>query len=225
MQDFTRWFLGKELYEGWKWLWGVPPSPPANVKTNDEIILEEITRSLAEARASLIKLQSLVEQARLLKNTDEDTYNRRQQTHQELIGMSLASKRQGNIFEARSSMGQAIQLEQTLPKFKERFETSQKTSIAVQDFYRQKLDAVALLDSSLAAAKFQIDVNDLMELDRSPDLVIIQENLENIQNEIEDRHYRIMAEIQLANSSNCELMKTLNPEEIDERLKDLEDIS
>jgi phage shock protein A len=224
MEDFTRWFLGQELYEGWKWLWGVPPSSSTTVKPNDEIILEEITRSLSEARASLIKLQSLVDRARLLTSADEDIYNRRQQAHQEFIGMSLESKRQGNIFEARSAMGQAIQLERTLPNFKERSETSQRTAIAVRDFYRQKLDAVALLESSLAAAKFQIEVNNLMEFDSSPDLVIIQENLENIQNEIEDRHHRILAEIDLANSSNCELMKTLNPEEIDERLQDLEDL-
>jgi hypothetical protein len=224
MQDFYEWLLGQELYNASKWLFGVPPSPSEPATTNkDETILAEIARSLAEARASLIQLQDLVERARLLTRADEDKYHHRQQAHQDFIGMSLESKRHGNIVEAHSAMEQAIQLELTLPKFKERSEASQKTAIAVLDFYRQKLDAVVLLESSLTAAKFQIEVNDLMEFDRAPDLVIIQENLEHIQNEIEDRHHRILAEIQLANSTNCELMKTLNPEQIDERLRDLEE--
>jgi hypothetical protein len=224
MQNFYEWLLGEELYKASKWLFGVPPSPSEPATTNkDETILAEIAQSLAEARASLIQLQGLVERARLLTRADEDKYHHRQQAHQDFIGISLESKRHGNIVEARSAMEQAMQLELTLPKFKERSEASQKTAIAVLDFYRQKLDAVVLLESSLAAAKFQIEVNHLMELDRAPDLVVIQENLEHIQNEIEDRHQQILAEIQLANSTNCELMKTLNPEQIEERIRDLEE--
>jgi hypothetical protein len=105
MQEFTRWFLGKELYDGWKWLWGVPPSPPTTIKTNDETILEDITRSLEVVRSIIIKIQGTVEQVRVLKQATEDKYKQRQQAHQELIGMSLESKRRGNIFEVNYCPG------------------------------------------------------------------------------------------------------------------------
>jgi hypothetical protein len=224
MQDFTRWFLGKELYEGWKWLWGLPPSPPANVKTNDEIILEEITRSLEIVRAIVIKIHGTVEQVRTLKKANEEKYKLRQQAHQELIGMSLESKRQGNIFEARSAMGQAIQLELTLPKFKERSDTSQRMLITVQDFQTQKLADFALLEIDLETAKVQRDVNNSIGIDCSPNLIILQEKLENVRADIEDRYHQILVEIQLSDPSNCELRKTFNTEDIDERIRDFEGI-
>jgi len=213
MQDFTRWFLGKELYDGWNWLWG-SPSPPKPVNTNNEIILEEITRSLEIVREIVNKIQSTVEQVRVLKKANEDKYKFRQQAHQELIDVSLESKRQGNIFEARSAMGQAMQLELMLPQFKERSETSQRMLITVQDFQTQQLAVFALLEIDLDTAKVQREVNNSMGLNFSPDLIILQEKLQNVRNEIEDRYHHILAEIQLVNPSNC-------PGDIDERIKDL----
>lgn len=219
MQDFTHWFLGKELYDGWNWLWG-PPSPPKPVKTNDEIILEEITRSLEVVRGIVNKIQGTVEQVRVLKKANEDKYKFRQQAHQERVGMSLESKRQGNIFEARSAMGQAMQLELILPQFKERSETSQRMLITVQDFQTQQLAVFALLEIDLDTAKVQREVNNSMGLDFSPDLIILQEKLQNVRDEIEDSYHQILAEIQLSKPSNCELRKTFNTEDIDERIKD-----
>jgi hypothetical protein len=222
MQEFTRWLLGKELYEGWKWLWGVPHSPPATVKTKDETILEDIARSLEVVRAIIVKIQGTVEQVRVLKQATEDKYKQRQQAHQELIGMSLESKRQGDIFEARSAMGQAIQLELTLPKFKERSENSQRMLMTVQDFRTQKLADFALLEIDLETAKVQKAVNDSIGLDCAPDLIILQEKLQNVQADIEDRYHQILVEIQLSDPSNCELGKTFSTEDLDERIRDHE---
>lgn len=216
MQDFTRWFLGKELYDGWNWLWG-SPSPPKPVNTNNEIILEEITRSLEIVREIVNKIQSTVEQVRVLKKANEDKYKFRQQAHQELIDVSLESKRQGNIFEARSAMGQVMQLELMLPQFKERSETSQRMLITVQDFQTQQLAIFALLGIDLDTAKVQREVNNSMGLDFAPDLIILQEKLQNVRDEIEDRYHQILAEIQLVNPSNCQ-------GDIDEYIKDLNNI-
>jgi hypothetical protein len=229
MKGLVIWLLGDELgkltINSFKWLLEVPPDrSPSKGKTNDEIILEEITRSLEIVRAIVIKIKGTVEQVRTLKKANEDKYKLRQQAHQELIGMSLESKRQGNIFEARSAMGQAIQFELTLPKFKERSDTSQRMLITIQDFQTQKLADFALLEIDLETAKVQRDVNNSIGIDCSPNLMILQAKLENVQAEIEDRYHQILVEIQLANPSNCELGKTFNTEDIDERIRDFEGI-
>jgi hypothetical protein len=229
MKGLVTWLLGDELgkltINSFKWLLEVPPDrSPNKGKTSDEIILEEITRSLEIVRAIVIKIKGTVEQVRALKKANEDKYKLRQQAHQELIGMSLESKRQGNIFEARSAMGQAIQLELTLPKFKERSDTSQRMLITIQDFQTQKLADFALLEIDLETAKVQRDVNNSIGIDCSPNLMILQAKLENVQAEIEDRYHQILVEIQLANPSNCELGKTFNTEDIDERIRDFEGI-
>jgi hypothetical protein len=229
MKGLVTWLLGDELgkltINSFKWLLEVPPErSPSKGKTNDEIILEEITRSLEIVRAIVIKIKGTVEQVRALKKANEDKYKLRQQAHQELIGMSLESKRQGNIFEARSAMGQAIQLELTLPKFKERSDTSQRMLITIQDFQTQKLADFALLEIDLETAKVQRDVNNSIGIDCSPNLIILQAKLENVQAEIEDRYHQILVEIQLADPSNCELGKTFNTEDIDERIRDFEGI-
>jgi hypothetical protein len=229
MKYLVTWLLGDELgkltINSFKWLLEVPPDrSPSKGRTSDEIILEEITRSLEIVRAIVIKIHGTVEQVRTLKKANEDKYKLRQQAHQELIGMSLESKRQGNIFEARSAMGKAIQLELTLPKFKERSDTSQRMLITVQDFQTQKLADFALLEIDLETAKVQRDVNNSIGIDCSPNLIILQEKLENVRADIEDRYHQILVEIQLADPSNCELRKTFNIEDIDERIRDFEGI-
>ena len=102
--------------------------------------------------------------------------------------------------------------------FKERSETSQRILITVQDFQTQQLAIFALLEIDLDTAKVQREVNNSMGLDFSSDLIILQEKIQNIRDEIEDRYYQILAEIQLFNPSNY-------TGDIDERIKDLNNIS
>ena len=229
MEDFTRFFMGEALgnltVNGWKWLWGMSPShSPATAKTSDDIILEEITRSLVEVRSIIVKIQSAVDRVRLVTQEIEDQYHLKRQHQKELVEISLESDRKGNILAARSAMAQAIQLERFISELQKRLEISQERLMTIQEIYIQKSDDLSLLEIDIKMIKTQREVNISIDLDRSPDLMIFKERLENVRTEIEDRYHQIQVEIQLSHSSNCELGKTLNADDIDERIEELRNI-
>lgn len=229
MEDFTRYFMGETLgnlsINSWKWLWGMPPShSPATTTTNDDIILENLTRSIAQVQLKVMDIQNTVDRVRLSNRAIEHQYQLKCRSHRELIKISFEFKSQGNIVEARSVMAQVIQLEQFLPKLKERWETSQGMLTDIQEIYAQKSAEVTLLVVDLEMIKAQRDMNNSIGIDSSPDLTTIQEKLQGILAEVEDRYHQIQAEIQLSNSSDCELGKTFNTQAIDARIEDLKDI-
>lgn len=230
MEDFTRYFMGEPLgnltINGWKWLWGMPSRSPETTKTSDDLILEDITRSLAEMRSKLDEIQGIVERVRLVAQEIQHQYHLKCERYQELIGISLESNRQGNILAARSAMAQSIQLERVLSELKERSEVSQGMSIYIQEIYVQKTADLELLEIDLKMSKTQREVNDSIGIDRSPDLIVLQEKLEKVRTEIEDRYHQIQVEIQLSYSSNCKLGNPLNNDDIDaqiEQRKNIED--
>jgi hypothetical protein len=117
-----------------------------------------------------------------------------------------------------------IQLEQFLPKLKERWKTSQGMLTDIQEIYAQKSAELTLLGVDLEMIKTQRDMNNSIGIDSFPDLTTIQEKLQGIRAEVEHRYYQIQAEIQLSNSSNYELGKTFNTQDIDARIENLNNI-
>ena len=229
MEDFTRFFMGEALenltVNGWKWLWGMSPSHFSEAaKTSDDIILEEITRSLVEVRSIIVKIQGAVGGVRLVTQEIEAQYHLKGEYQKELIEISLESDRKGDILAARSAMSQAIQLERFRSELKKRLEISQDRLITIQEIYIQKSDDLSLLEIDIKMIRTQREVNTSIGLDKSPDLMVLKEKLENVRIEIEDRYHQIQIEIQLSHSSNYELGKTLNTDDIDERIKELRNI-
>lgn len=228
MEDLTRYFMGEPLgnltINGWKWLWGMPSRSSETVKTSDDLIFEEITRSLAEMRSKLDEIQGIVERVRLVSQEIQHQYHLKCKRHQELIEISLESNRQGNILAARSAMAQSIQLKRVLSELKERSEVSQGMSIYIQKIYVQKTADLELLEIDLKMSKTQREVNDSIGIYRSPDLIILQEKLEKVRTEIENRYHQIQVEIQLSYSSNCELGNPLNNDDIDAQIEQRKNI-
>jgi hypothetical protein len=231
MEDFTRYFMGETLgnltVNSWKWLWGMPPATPKTTPTSDDIILEDLTRSIAQVRLKVIEIQHTVERVRLSTQAIEDRYQLKCRSHRQLIGIACEFKNQGNIVEARSVMAQMIQLEQFLPQLKQRWETSQGMLSGIQRISDQKSADLTLLEVDLEMIKTQRDMNNSIGIDSYPDLTILQETLQGIRAEVEDRYHQIQIEIQLSNSSNCELGigKTFNAQDIDARLEELKNIN
>jgi hypothetical protein len=228
MEDFTRYFMGETLgnltVNSWKWLWGMPPAAPETAPTSDDIIIEDLTRSIAQVKLKVMEMQNTVDRVRLSTQTIQRQYQLKCRSHRELIKISFEFKSQGNIVEARSVMAQVIQLEQFLPKLKERWKTSQGMLTDIQEIYAQKSAELSLLGVDLEMVKTQRDMNNSIGIDSSPDLTTIQEKLQGIRAEVEDRYHQIQAEIQLSNSSNCELGKTFNTQDIDARIENLKNI-
>jgi hypothetical protein len=119
MKDLTRWFMGEDLgnltINGWKWLWGMPPNgSPETAKTSDDLILEDIARSLEEVHSIVIQIRDTVDRVRLETEEIKHQYRLKCRQRDVLKTMFLEFKRQGNVFEARSAMEKAIQLERVV---------------------------------------------------------------------------------------------------------------
>jgi hypothetical protein len=225
MQDFYEWFLGQKLYSAGKWLFGIPTSPPETAETNDENILTEIAHSLDLLRGSILTIQATCDRMKLLKKANEDKYNFRHHAYQKSIALAKESKRLGNIFEARSAMGQAMQLESLLPQFLERVEIAQKLTIDTEDFKLQQLAALNLLESDLEMSKISRGVaSDASDLNYASTLMRLKHKIDSVRAEIKSRYDDINFQIQLADSSNCELGRTFTIEEIDNLIGDLDDL-
>jgi hypothetical protein len=222
MQNFTRWFLGKELYDGWKWLWGVPSSPPVNVKTSDEIILEEITQSLKVVRIQVKETQKIVDGVRHDTQEHERQYNLRQQYYQELINKVSASKQDSSLIEVREMMANAIQIKRGLPQQKIKLEHLQQIFIDISESYAKKQSELLLLELDLQAAATRMAINKSIDgdpcLDNAPDLIVLQEKIQYVSEQAEDHYQKAQLMIHLSSPSDCVLLETLSLQDIDDHI-------
>lgn len=230
MKDLTRWFMGEELgnltITAWQWLWGMPPhGSSANAKTNDDLMLEDIARSLEEVRAIVLQIRGAVERVMLDTEEIQQQHALKCKRYDELIGMSLTFDRQGKILEARSVMAQAIQLERVISEWQKRVESSKGLLIGTREIYAHKSDILSLLEIDLKMIKTQREVNNSIAIERSPDLILLQEQLSNMRADTQELYEKINIEIQLSQSSNCSLETTLNIEDLDKCIRELNELS
>jgi hypothetical protein len=230
MKDLTRWFLGEDLgnltINGWQWLWAMPPhGSSATTKTSDDLILADIARSIEDVRAIVLQIRGAVE--RVMSDTKEiqERYDLKCRRHNALIGMSLTFDRQGKILEARSAMAQAIQLEHVISEWQKRVEISKGLLMSAREIYDRRFDILSLLEVDLQMIKTQKDMNNSIGSDRSPDLILLQEKLSIIRVDTEETYDRIQIEIKLSHSSNCRLETTLNDDDLDKRIRELDELS
>jgi phage shock protein A len=215
----------KDLVNVWNWLFEAPPDQLLNNgKTINQIEIDQAAQLLNNMRSKATEIQTVLEQVRLTTQEIQHQYEMKCRCYQELVGLALASKRQGNIIEARLAMAKAIQIERILPQFTSKLETSQELLITINKIHAQQESDFSLLEIDLAMISAQQSVEVTMHghqgLDKSRDVIALQERLRNIQAEIEERYLAVQINSQLSNSSSSydELTKPLNTQDIDERI-------
>jgi hypothetical protein len=229
MEDFVRYFMGEALgnltINGWKWLWRMPSRAPETAKTSDDIILEDITRSLEALRFHIAKNQKVVDVVRHNTQEQERQYNLRQQHYQELITKISASGKDSSLIEVREMMATAIQIERTLPQQKLKLEHLQQIFIDSREDHAKKQSDLLLLELDLQAATTRMAINKSSDRDpnlgNSPDLITLQQKIQQVSEQAEDRYQKTQWISQLSNSSDCVLSETLSLQDIDNRIRDL----
>jgi hypothetical protein len=230
MQKIIVWLMGDNLgawlINTWDWLIQAPPDPSSTeVKTTDEINLEHATQLLELTRSKVMEIQNVVERVRKIATAIQLQYDLKCNYHQSLMTEVLEFKRKGNILEARLSMAKAVEIERVLPELKAKLENSQEMLIGINKIYAQKESELFSLQVDLESMKAYMAMHDSTrgsgDLNRSPDLIQIQEKFRHVLAETEDRYREIQIVSQLANPSNCELGETLNLQDIDNRIEKL----
>ncbi|WP_309732493.1 hypothetical protein [Chamaesiphon sp. OTE_75_metabat_556] len=230
MQKIIVWLmgdnLGTSLINTWDWLIQAPPDPSSiEVKTTDEINLKHATQLLELTRSKVAEIQNVVDRVRKIATAIQLQYDLKCNYHQNLMADVLEFKREGNILEARLSMAKVVEIERVLPELKAKLENSQEMLIGINKIYAQKESELFSLQVDLESMKAYMAMHDSTcgsgDLDRSPDLIQIQEKFRHVLAETEDRYREIQIVSQLANQSNCELGETLNLQDLDNRIEKL----
>jgi phage shock protein A len=226
MQKLIIWLfgdeLGKSIITSFNWLIEAPPArSPKEEKTSDQVAIEHASQLLELMRSKVLNLQNVVEQVRQSTQKNQHQYNLKDQRRQELSALVLEYKQMGQIVEARLAMAKAIEIERILPEFKAKLTSSEEMLMRVNEIHAQKESELSLLEIDVENMKAYIAMNGHHD-DKSQDLIALQEKLRNSSIEAEDRCREIQIESQLSNPSNCELGETLNTQDIDARIAELE---
>jgi phage shock protein A len=226
MQNIIIWLfgdeLGKSIITSLNWLIEAPPARSSKVeKTSNEITIEHASQLLELMRSKVLNLQHVVEQVRQSTHRNQYQYNLKDQRRQDLSALSLEYKHMGQIVEARLAMAKAIEIERILPEFQAKLVNSEEMLMRVNEIHAQKESELSLLEIDVENMKAYIAMNGHHD-DKSQDLIALQEKLRNSSIEAEDRCLEIQIESQLTNPSNCELGETLNTQDIDARIAELE---
>lgn len=155
----------------------------------------------------------------------QDRYDFKCKRYDALIGMSLSFDRQGKILETRSMMAQVIQLEHVISEWQKRVKISKELLTSAREIYDRKFDILSLLEIELKMIRTQRNMNKSIGADRSPYLILLQEKLDNIRADTEEIYGKMQIEIQLSHSSNCKLEATLNDDDLDKRIRELDELS
>ena len=127
------------------------------------------------------------------------------------------------IVEARLVMAKAIEIERILPEFQTKLTSSQSMLMSVNNIHIQQESELSLLEIDVENMKAWIAMNGYHEA-KSHELIILKEKLEHSSIAAEDRCREIQIVSQLSHSSDCELGTTLTTQDIDERIRVLEDL-
>jgi phage shock protein A len=229
MQNSIIWLfgdeLGKSIINSFNWLLEAPSEQSPKVeKTSDEITIEHADRLLELMQSKVLNLQQVVEQVRQSTQRNQHQYNLKEQHRQVLIKTAAEYKQTGQILEARLAMAKAIEIEWIIPEFQAKLASSQEMLMRVNKIHAQKESELLLLEIDVENMKAYIVMNGHYD-DKSQDLIALQEKLRNSSIEAEDRCRELQIESQLTNPSNYELGETLNTQDIDALIVELENIN
>jgi peptidyl-tRNA hydrolase len=226
MKGFIVWLMGDKLGEstinGLNWLLEVPPDRSVTKgKTSDEITLEHAFQLLELMRSKVKQLHDIVEQVRQSTHRTQHQYNLKCQRHQELLEMAVEYKQMGQIMEARLAIAKAIEIERISPEFQTKLASSQEMLMRVNDIHVQQESELSLLEIDVENMKAWIAMNGYHEA-KSHELIILKDKIEQSSIAAENRCQEIKLLSQLSHSSNCELGETLNTQDIDNRLENID---
>jgi hypothetical protein len=232
MKGVINWLMGEEITEaaikGLNWLLEVPPDRSATKgKTNDDIAIEHMTNLLESMRANLVEIETIVIKSHWIVQHHQNERDLKDRYYQNLLGIAAQSHRQGNTLDARMAMIKAVQTKRVLTALDAKLKISQDRLIGFHEIYATKETDLVVLEMELEAIEIQSEMNDSLDghrdLDKSRDLLALQEQFRNAQADIEFRYQEIQITSQLTNPSNCELGEPMNIEHIDNLIAALDD--
>lgn len=234
MKGLIIWLMGDKLGEwiinGLNWLLEVSPdrSPQVN-KNSGEMTIDHATQLLELMRSKVSTLQQVVEQVYQSTDKSQYQYNLKNHHRQQLIAQALKYKQEGQIVEARLAMAKAIEIERILPDLKSKLDRYQEMLMGINEIHAKKESELLMLEVDLEYTIASMAIKDSVNNDQSPaqnrDLMILQEKLRDFLVETEDSYQQIQIMSQLSNPSASETNETLNTQDIDARMKELENIN
>jgi hypothetical protein len=227
MKNFLVWLMGEPTIKDLTWLFETPPDrSPSKGKTSDEMAIEHMTQLLESMRSEVAEIQNIIEEFRQTTNDSQHKCDLKHQCYQDLIAIALAAKQQGNMLEARIAMAKAVHTKRIIPVLTAMLNSCQERLISSHEIYAQKEADLAILELDLETIKIQSKMNDSIDghrdLDKSRDLIALQERFRNAQSDIEHRYQEIQIASQLKNPSNCELGESMNIQDLDALIAELE---
>jgi hypothetical protein len=234
MKGLVNWLMGEELTEaaikGLNWLLEVPPDrTQTKGRTNDDIAIEHMTDLLESMRSNLSDIEHIVIKSQWIAQHHQHELDLKDRHYHQLLATASESKRQGDTLGARMAMIKAVQTKRVLTALDAKLKMSQDRLIGFHEIYAQKEADLIVLEMDLEAIKIQSEMNDSIDghrdLDKSRDLLALQEQFRNAQADIESRYQEIQITSQLTNPSNCELGEPMNIEHIDNLIAALDDES
>jgi hypothetical protein len=222
--------LGESIINGFNWLLEVSPDRSSQVSKNSgEMTIEHAAQLLELMRSKVLNLQQVVEQVHHSTHKSQRQYNLKNHHRQEFITQALEHKQKGKIVEARLTMAKAIEIERILPDFKSKLDRYQEMLMGINEIHAKKESELLMLEVDLEYTIASMAINDSVNNDRSPaqnrELMILQEKLRDFLVETEDSYQQIQIMSQLSNPSASEPSETLNTQDIDARMKELENIN
>jgi hypothetical protein len=231
MKDLVKWLmsteeLGESMTKGWNWLLETPPDrSKTKGKTSDQITIEHMTQLLESMQLEVVDLQNIVEQLCQITQETQYQYNLKFQHYENLKAMVLLSKEQGNILEARMAMAKVVQTKRIIPTLEATLNSYQDRLIGIHEIYVQKEADLAVLEMDLKRINIQSQMNDSIngyrDLEKSRDLIALQERFRNAQADIEHRYQEIQITSKLESPSNW-MEEPMNIQDIDDLIAKLE---
>jgi phage shock protein A len=233
MKGLIIWLMGDKLGEstinGLNWLLEVSPDRSSQGNKNSgEMTIEHATQLLELMRSKVFNLQQVVEQVHHSTHKSQHQYNVKNRHRQEFIAQTLEYKKKGQLVEARLAMAKAIEIERILPDFKSKLDRYQEMLMGINEIHAKKESELLMLEVDLEYTIASMAIKDSVSNDRSPaqsrELMILQEKLRGFLVETEDSYQQIQIMSQLSNPSASEPRETLNTQDIDDRIAELENI-
>jgi phage shock protein A len=233
MKGLIIWLMGDKLGEstinGLNWLLEVAPDrSPLVDKNSSEMTIEHAAQLLELMRSKVLNLQRIVEQVHQSTQKSQYKYNLKNNHRQEFMAQALEYKQKGQIVEARLAMAKAVEIERILPDLKSKLDRYQEMLMGINEIHAKKESELLMLEIDLEYTIASMAIKDSVNDDRSPaqnrELMILQEKLRGFLVETEDSYQQIQIMSQLSNPSTSEPRETLNTQNIDDRIKELENI-
>jgi hypothetical protein len=229
MKTFILWFMGDTLgtvtIDAWNWLWQMPLSEiPSPQQIDNELILDRAQQLLESISLRVAQMRVAAEKVRISTVEIQRQYDLKYREYREIIDLTKEYQRMENTIEARLAMARAIVIERLLPELKQALDNSLDRLTTIQQAYTEEQAKLVLLEVEMQNIQAYLAMNDSVggNPQGTDNLNSLQARFSDLHTEIEDRYHQIQTIAQLSHSANCTLERTLNTQDIDDRIASLE---